>query len=192
LTNPATLANIYHMNRIRRVGPVLEAAQPREYQVIYHDSDYGKMNKNREDIPWRVAARVFSIMESIARENGIEVKNMTSRPMQGDFVYEGLNGHFRKKGGANDEWMWWAEYVILMLDDDYWSLRIEFNLGKTERNGGWVRGHPAFGRRYSMFRCDDIRGIEAAVSDTIGMATAKSGEIFSAFTGLSDIFQQSY
>ena len=163
---------------------MLEAAGDSAYEAVLDDMGFANMNKNREDIPWRVAARVFSIMDSIARENGIDVKNVHTRPMQGDSVYERLNGHFLKKDGPEDEWVWLAEYVIRMLDDDYWSLKIEFNLGTTKRGGDWV----SLIRSYSMFRCDDIRGIEAAMSDIIKIATTKSREIISAFTELSDTF----
>jgi hypothetical protein len=176
--------------RIIRVGPILESADAGRYYTkfagerrrmeFYKDIWGGKS----EDIPWKVAAKVFAMMKEVASTNGIEVENNISHPMQGNFTFDKLTGVFRVARKPGYPWMWYLEYKIWLVEDDWWLINMEYTMCVDGQLGKTF--NPIVDQRY--FRCDDLTGLQGAVSDTITLVTTESAGVFKYMERLKDVF----
>jgi hypothetical protein len=178
------------MNRIRRVGPMLEAAQPRDYKRIDAE-EYYRMLKRREQIPWKVRDRILAAATAIARESDTEI---TCGDFDDHNDIRQLGVTFTRSGGPGDSLQWRADCSILSHDDDYWSISIEQSIKvKALIYGNPPSRRPFSGpvdliQGFSMFLCDDVRGLEAALRDTVSASSAKSGQVMSGMVELLGMF----
>lgn len=190
------------MNRIRRVGPMLEAAQPRDYKRIEDAEEFFRMLKRREQIPWKVRDRILAAATAIARESDTE--NSCSWGGRCRITYGDFDDHndirqlgvtFTRSGGPGDSLQWRADCSIFSHDDDYWSISIEQSI-KVNREVALAAPpsrRPFSGpvdliQGISMFLCDDVRGLEAALRDTVSASSAKSGQVMAGIVELLGMF----
>ena len=186
------------MNRILRISPMLEAAQPSDYKRIYADQ-YFKMK--REKIPWKVAAKFFATTPIMALESGTKIARAQSNTDYGVFTdwtkvdhqepgrreeQDVISVIFTRGGSFSDFFVWSAECTIMLHDDDWWSIYIEqsFNVQpryQRQHAGPMIEG-------VNIFLCDDLRGLDTALRDTVLKSSEKFGQVESGVKELRDMF----
>jgi hypothetical protein len=182
------------MNRILRISPMLEAAQPSDYKRIEAE-EYFRMK--REKIPWKVAAKFFATTPVMALESGTKIVRARSNTDYGVFTdwtdiqergrseeQDVISVIFTRGGYSGDFFVWSAECTIMLHEDDWWSIYIEQSFKtryQSQSAGPMIEG-------VSIFLCDDLRGLDTALRDTVIKSSEKFGQVESVVKELRDMF----